>query len=462
MQFNGQFITSVIKEAVISGSNWERITSVSVDSRSVRPGGLFVAIQGARQNGHDFLHEACERGAVAVMIATGQEQALNHLSPKERAHLITIITPDPADSLIELARAWRAQFNYPVVAVTGSVGKTSTKQLLGAMFASSGKRCLVSEGNFNTRIGASMTLLRMSSEYDIAVVEVGINKRGEMAELARLVRPTNAIITNIGHSHMEGLGSLADIAAEKRSIFSCFTESNIGAIYGDQASLAGVSYSHPVVKFGTKTTNQVQARKILLEGDHARFDLKIYGNKYRVSVPHPHLGTIMNILAASSMAHVLGVSDEHILSVIGKPPVVAGRFEFKKVKSGRGALINDCYNANPESMKAALLAFQKISTQGPKIAVLGDMLELGHNSPFWHRQLGRFLRKVPSLGHLILVGSTVEWTKKTLPFGVSCEVAHNWQEAIIKLEERLDAQSLVLVKGSNGIQLGKLVDHFCE
>lgn len=462
MQFNGQFITSVIKEARVSGSNWERITNVSIDSRVVRPGDLFVAIQGARQDGHDFLKQACDRGAVAVMIAAAQEQALKALSAQEREHLITIIVPDPSFTLIELARAWRAQFDYPVVAVTGSVGKTSTKQFLGAMLTAAGKRCLVSEGNFNTRIGASLTLLRMSADYDVAVVEVGINKRGEMAELAKLVRPTNAIITNIGHSHMEGLGSLAEIAAEKRSIFSCFTERNIGAIYGDQASLSGVSYPHPVVKFGTKTTNQVQARKILLEGDHARFDLKIYGAKYRVAVPHPHLGTIMNILAASSMAHLLGASDEQILSVIGKPPVVAGRFEFKKVKAGRGALINDCYNANPESMKAALLAFQKITTQGAKIAVLGDMLELGHNSPFWHRQLGRFLRKVPSLGHLILVGTTVEWTKKTLPLGVSCEVAQNWQEAIIKLEERLDTQSLVLVKGSNGIQLGKLVDHFCD
>jgi UDP-N-acetylmuramoyl-tripeptide--D-alanyl-D-alanine ligase len=462
MQFNGQFITSVIKEAVISGSNWERITSVSIDSRTVRPGALFVAIQGARQDGHDFLKQACERGAVSVMIAASQEQALKTLSAQERASLITIIVSDPAFVLIELARAWRAQFDYPVVAVTGSVGKTSTKQFLGAMLTAAGKRCLVSEGNFNTMIGASLTLLSMHTDYDVAVVEVGINKRGEMAQLAQLVRPTNAIITNIGHSHMEGLGSLSDIAAEKRSIFSCFTERNIGAVNGDQASLAGVSYSHPVVKFGIKTTNQVQARKIVFESDFARFDLKIYGAKYRVAVPNPHLGTIMNILAAASMAHLLGASDEQILTVIGKPPIVAGRFEFKKVKAGRGALINDCYNANPESMKAALLAFQKLSTHGAKIAVLGDMLELGHNSPFWHRQLGRFLRKVPSLGHLILVGTTVEWTKKTLPFGISCEVARDWQEAIVKLEERLDAQSLVLVKGSNGIQLGKLVDHFCD
>lgn len=462
MQFNGQFITSVIREAVVSGSNWERITNFSIDSRTVRPGALFIAIKGVRQDGHDFLKEAYDRGAVALMIADSQKDSLKSLSKQEQASLIIIRVVDPANALIELARAWRAQFDYPVVAVTGSVGKTSTKQFLGAMLTMAGKRCLVSEGNFNTRIGASLTLLRMQANYDVAVVEVGINKRGEMAELAALVRPTNAIVTNVGHSHMEGLGSLADIAAEKRSIFSCFTERNIGAVYGDQPSLASVSYAHPVVKFGTKTTNQVQARKIVLEGDHARFDLKIYGAKYRVMVPHPHVGTIMNILAAASMAHVLGTSDEHILSIIGKPPVVAGRFEFKKVKAGRGALINDCYNANPESMKAALLAFQKLSTQGAKIAVLGDMLELGHNSPFWHRQLGRFLRKVPSLGHLILVGTTVEWTKKTVPFGVSCEVAKDWQEAVTKLEERLDAQSLVLVKGSNGIQLGKLVDHFCE
>lgn len=462
MLFDKNFITAVIRDAEVSGDGFQRITHVSIDSRTTTPGALFVAIQGCRQDGNDFVAQAVERGAVAVMIAAARKEVLGALSDRAKANLITIVVAQPELALIELARAWRAQFDIPVVAVTGSVGKTSTKQLLGAMLEQAGRKCLVSEGNFNTRIGASLTLLRMRPEHGAAIVEVGINKRGEMEELAKLVRPTNAIITCVGHSHMEGLGSLQDIAAEKRAIFSCFTEKNIGVVNGDQACLAGVSYQHPVVKFGTKTINQVQARKITFDGDHARFVLKMYGTKYKVAVPNPHVGSVMNVLAASAMAHLLEISDEHILAVVSKPPVVSGRFEYKKVRDDRGLIINDCYNANPESMKAALLAFQQVPSQGAKIAVIGDMLELGANSPFWHRQIGRFLRKVPSLGHLILVGDTVSWTKKTMPFNLSVDCVASWQEAVEKLENRLDKQAVVLVKGSNGMQLGKLVDHFCK
>lgn len=463
MQFDKQFITTVIPKAEVSGEAFDRITHASIDSRSTKPGALFVAIKGAKQDGADFLAQAIAHGAVAVMVATARKNVISALSERERKGLITIIVPQPENALIELARAWRAQFDVPVVAVTGSVGKTSTKQLLGAMLAAAGRTCLVSEGNFNTKLGASLTLLRMRPEHNAAIVEVGINKRGEMAELAQLVRPTNAIITCVGHSHMEGLGSLQEIAAEKRAIFSCFTEKNIGVINGDQPCLAGVSYQHPVVKFGTKTINQVQARKVVFDRDCVHFVLKLYHVKYKVSVPNPHVGSVMNVLSASAMAYLLDVPVEHILATIHKPPVVSGRFEYKKVKAGRGVIIHDAYNANPESMKAALIAFQQLSaSQGAKIAVLGDMLELGHNSAFWHRQVGRFLRKVPSLSHLILVGETVAWTKKTLPFHLSVECAKNWQEAAEKLEKRLDQNALVLVKGSNGMQLGKLVEHFCE
>ena len=140
--------------------------------------------------------------------------------------------------------------------------------------------------------------------------------------------------------------------------------------------------------------------------------------------------------------------------------MVSGRFEQLALKKGGGLIINDCYNANPESMKAALLAFGKMKTKGQKIAVLGDMLELGVNGPFRHRRLGRFLRKVPSLDHLVLVGDMVKWTKKTVPPGMSVEIVPTWKEAVVKLEEKLGKENVILVKASRGMGLGNLVTTF--
>ena len=269
-----------------------------------------------------------------------------------------------------------------------------------------------------------------------------------------------ALITGIGHCHMEGLGSLGDIALEKRDIFKFFTENSIGVINGDQAVLASVGYAHPIIKFGSKTTNQIQARKVKIESDHISFVLKIYKEKHNVRLMHAHAGAVFNALGATVLAHYLGVPSATILKGIQEPLSVKSRFEHKELSFGRGVMISDCYNANPESMKAALLAFEQLSTSAQKIAVLGDMLELGVNSPFWHRQLGRFLRKVPSLQQVILVGKMVEWTKKTMPLGLSMQHAASWEDAVQLLQGKLDNDSVVLVKASNGMKLGNLVEHF--
>ena len=222
--------------------------------------------------------------------------------------------------------------------------------------------------------------------------------------------------------------------------------------------LANVAYSHPVIKFGLKTTNQIQARKVTVGRDGISFLLKIYNDKYKVTLKSCHNGMITNVLAATSLAHTLGVPNDVIVEAIQMPIQVNSRFEHRKLKFYPGTLINDCYNANPESMKAALAAFQQDNSSARKIAVLGDMLELGENSAFWHRQLGRFLRKVPSLDYVILVGDMVKWTYMTLPVGLNVDLAPDWQAAHQMLEEKLSEKSVVLVKGSLGIGLRNLVD----
>lgn len=455
MRFDKSFINKTLPEALIAFGHFPSDVLFSIDSRAINKGDIFIAFKGVEYDGHDFVAEAFSKGAAGAIIAESKKEILQTIKGLEDT--LVLVVQDPLEALIALAAAWRLQFNYPVIAITGSVGKTSTKEIFAQIMTHAGKKFLVSNGNENTRIGLALNMLRMREDHELAIFEIGISKRNEMSELANLLRPTSAAITNIGHQHMDGLGSLNDIALEKRDVFKYFTENSIGIINGDQPILAHVSYQHPVIKCGSKTTNQIQARKMRITGSHLSFVLKIYKKKYLITLDQPHVGAVFNVLTATAAAHLLGISDEVIVKAIAKPCVVVGRFEGRLVNDNRGTLINDCYNANPESMKAALLAFQQIETKAPKIAILGDMLGLGVNSPFWHRQVGRFLRKVPSLNKVILVGSLVSWVKKTAPVGLKVEVVGSWQEAVQKIETELEACPAILVKGSRAVGLENLV-----
>ncbi len=462
MQFNKEFITKVIPDVSFLYAPLSKdssfLPSFSIDTRTIKKDELFIALEGKQTNGHKFVKEALEKGACGLIIAHSKKDCLRSLHEQELKKKLVIVVPDTFKALIDLATNWRAQFDCPVVGITGSVGKTSTKETIANILDVHGIAYLASQGNQNTQYGLALNILRMRSEHKAAIFEMGINRRGEMAKLATMAQPTVAVITNIGHCHMEGLGSIINIAAEKREIFNHFKEDSIGIINGDQLLLSQVAYTHPVIKFGSKTTNQIQARKIHSVGKKTTFILKLYGEKHPVTVQKNHIGAVFNALAAAAVTYLIKIPAKTIVAGLEKPLVVAGRFEERLLKVGKGTIINDCYNANPESMKAALTAFHHIETPAQKIAVLGDMLELGVNSPFWHRQLGRFLRKVPSLRKVILVGSQVKWTQKTVPVGIEVELVPSWKEASEKLKEKLGTESMVLVKGSFGIQLTHLVD----
>ena len=462
MRFNQQFISSVVPEARFLGTPIQNFSGVAIDSRLIAKGELFVAIKGNHADGHDFIKEAIKKGAAGLIIQQDKENLLQKLDAAERKNLFIILVAKPQAALIQIATAWRAQVTIPIVGITGSIGKTSTKEMLANILKIQGKNYLASQGNQNTPLGVAINILRLRPEHEIALFEMGVNKRGEMARMAELVKPTTAVITTIGHSHMEGLGSLADIANEKRDIFKYFKEDNIGVVNGDIQILAQISYKHPIVKFGCKTTNQVQARKIQSNTTQTTFVLKLYKERYKITLDTNHIGRVFNAIACAAAAYLLEIDSESIVKGIQVPLSIKGRFEQTKLKKEKGILINDCYNASPESMKAALLAFEKVESKGQKIAVLGDMLELGVNSPFWHRQLGRFLRKVPSLNHVVLVGDMVKWTTATVPVGISFEHVPTWKEAIDVVKKRLDREAAILVKASSSINLSNLVTELTE
>ena len=245
-------------------------------------------------------------------------------------------------------------------------------------------------------------------------------------------------------------------------IFSCFDENSIGIVNGDQELLSNVSYNHPIARFGTKLTNQVQARKIKVANGKTSFILKLYSEKFSITFDHPHAGIVMNVLAASTLAYFLQVPNLAVVRGIQIPLSIPGRFEMRPIKRYQAQIVNDAYNANPESMKAALLAFNELKAQGKKIVVLGDMLELGINGPFWHRQIGRFLRKVGSVDQVVLVGSLVEWVQFAAPPSIDIVHVDSWQKAVEELKHMVTKESLVLVKGSNSMGLLNIVESLAQ
>ena len=458
MILDRNFFKTIIPNVEWIGSAEPCFDHCVTDSRSAQKNSAFFALQGEKVDAHDFLVDAYTYGARTFIIEKSKREKVNALSSAMLKESAVAFVDNVVQVLVALATAWRAQFTCPMVGITGSIGKTSTKELLVSVVRSSGKNCLATEGSRNTIISTATTLLALRPEHSCVIMEMGVNRRGEMALLAQMIKPTMGIITCIGHSHMEGLGSLQDIAAEKRDIFKYFKEDNIGIINGDQPVLAGIAYAHPVVKFGFKTTNQVQARKVQVHNGATTCILKLYNERLQLSMATIHAGRLLNALASAAAAYLLHIPSAAIVQGIAQAPVVPGRFELKELRSPRGILVNDCYNANPESMKEALLAFERMETRGKKIAVLGDMLELGVNTPFWHRQLGRSLRKAPSLSRVILVGKHIRAAEKVMPHALPFSAVANWQEAVAELQRYLEQDVAVLVKASNGVGLKNLVE----
>ena len=462
MQLDLQFLESVLtSDAFVTRKMPDEII-FSIDSRTIQQGEVFVALKGQYCDGHDFVLDAVRNGAGGIVIKHTHKALLQKLSEAERNNLLIIVVADPYEALLNLARAWRALWTKPVVGITGSVGKTSTKELVALITQEAGLHYFVSRANQNTLVSLAINMLQVRDAHDGAIFEIATGKPGDIRAITELVQPTVAAVTGIGHQHMDEFGSLQDIAFEKRMIFSTFGEHNIGVVHGDQPLLTNVSYKHPVMRVGLKTINQIQARKIQSHGDEIQFVLKIYNEKYPVTLTQAHEARVMNTLIATGIAHLLGIENAVVVRAVQQPFHVPGRFEHCTMKQANGTIINDTYNANPESVKAALLAFEKISVAPGtrKVIVLGDMRGLGPNAPFWHRQIGRFLRKVPSLNQLILVGSDIAWTKKTAPINLPVEMVSTWQEAVTLLNELVKNPVLVLVKGSRSLHLENVVNSF--
>ncbi|MBI4808524.1 MAG: UDP-N-acetylmuramoyl-tripeptide--D-alanyl-D-alanine ligase [Nitrosomonadales bacterium] len=428
-----------------------RFTAVSTDTRTIAKGDLFVALRGENFDGAKFVAQAAQAGAVAAVV--------NADSKFENSPCPLLRVPDTRLALGKLAAHWRAQFDIPLVAITGSNGKTTVKEMLAAILRSatgSEESVLATRGNFNNDIGMPLTLLRMNAAHRYAVIEMGMNHPGEIDYLTRLACPNVALINNATGAHLQGLGSVEGVARAKGEIFAGLKSHGTAVINADDAHAAlwrELADPHRVLDFALEHEATVKGEWTARGyGGTLLVHSPFCGLKMTLQVPGEH--NARNALAAVTAALTLQVSPEAIINGLEKFGGVAGRLQRKQALHG-AMLIDDTYNANPASMHAALEVLAQ--TQGKRIFVLGDMGELGEGAAQFHREIGIAAREL-GIEQLLALGALSAGAVRE--FGAGARHFEHIEELYAVLDKEMDAQTTVLVKGSRFMKMERVVQ-FC-
>ena len=429
-------------------------TSVSIDTRSIGPGALFVAIRGPRHDAHAFLGDALAAGAGGLLVAA--DAAL----PDGAAPAIA--ADDTTRALGALAAGHREGFAGPVVAITGSNGKTTTKEMCAAILGTLGP-CLATKGNLNNEYGLPLTLLERDAAHRHVVVELGMNHRGEIARLAAIAKPTVGVVTNVGTAHIEYLGSRDEIAREKGDLIAALGRDGVAVLNADdaRARAQGDRTRARQLLFGLADDADVRADRVTSLGERGyAFVLVASGERQAVHVAGLGESTVANALAAAAAAIAAGCSLADAATGLAayRPP--SGRME--PVALPRNIIvINDTYNANPQSMEVALRSLASLRGTSRGVAVLGDMGELGEKADEAHRAAGRLVAEL-GLDLLFALGPRAELTARgALEAGMAAERVHvggDHDELGESLRRVLRGNDWVLVKGSRSMRMERVVE----
>jgi UDP-N-acetylmuramoyl-tripeptide--D-alanyl-D-alanine ligase len=442
--------------SLVQGPGEAELRGVSIDTRTLAPGELFVAIAGPRHDGHDHLAGAIARGASGAMLARGRG-----LPGDLPTGLPVVVVDETTAALGRLAAGHRAGFAGPVVAVTGSNGKTTTKEMCAAILAEAGP-CLRTEGNLNNHYGLPLTLLRRAPEHRFAVVEIGMNHRGEIAPLAAIARPGVAVVTNVGTAHIEHLGSREEIAREKGDLLAALGPEGTGVIPAEDGSADALAarVRGRVLRFGRGARADVRAVGIEPEPAGYRFELETPAGRAAVCVAGLGEAAVANALAAAAAALAAGATLVQVASGLARYRPVAGRLERRALANG-AVLVDDSYNANPQSMEVALRMLAGATGARRRIAVLGDMGELGPTSEKAHRETGRIAAQL-GLDRLLLLGSHAELVAagaREAGMGASrIHVGGSHEELAERLRDELSAGDWVLLKGSRSMRMERIAE----
>ncbi|ROQ93250.1 UDP-N-acetylmuramoyl-tripeptide--D-alanyl-D-alanine ligase [Desulfosoma caldarium] len=456
---------ATIAEAVhgtLYGPSVEVLPSrVVTDTRTLRPKDVFVALRGERFDGHEFVEEAVRRGASAVVV----ERLPRAHKVSDRASVIVV--KDTLQALGDLARCVRQRFSLPVVGITGSNGKTSTKEMTASILARR-LHTLKNPGNFNNLIGVPLTLLQLTAAHDAAVVEMGINVVGEMERLVSMVQPTVGIITNIHPTHLEGLRSLDTVLSEKGKLWTGLPEEGTAIVNGDDGRLRAFA-------------QEIKAHRLLCSVEKASADFCVEGavtvlageSRFRLATPSGMASVrlaamgkhhVLNALMAAAAAYVLGFSVEEIQVGLEDYRPVKQRMVLVELQDGM-VLVDDTYNANPMSMVAAFRTIKDVAQAHPLALVLGEMRELGESAASWHQWVGEQAAKSgPTV--LVVLGAhgqdILDGAQRAGYTPDLCFLAANHEEAAQVVLEHLEPKHWILVKGSRGMTMERVVEKILE
>lgn len=440
---------------------------VTTDTRAIEPGNLFVALRGEKFDGHRFLEEAKQRGAIAAVVeeetdvlpCVRVDDTLVALGDIARWHKCNVRFPFDVKS--ESENAW---WPFSLIAITGSYGKTSTRALLFCVLCAK-LNTLTSQANFNNEIGVPMTLLQLDETHEAAVIEMGMRGRGQIAYLANVVEPAIGVITNIGPQHIELLGSLEEIALAKAELLENLPENGLAVLPFDSPFLDLLRSKCPcrAITFGTGEGADylVTNSQITPEG-WVEFSIEWDDKSQPVTLRLPGIHNAVNASAAFAVAHQMGIDPESIALALENAELPGARMRVVKAKSG-ATVLDDCYNAGPDSMRAALQTLLDFPGSGRRVAVLGAMKELGDHSELEHRKIGAFVGQFAEL--LVGVGGD---TRPLLNAAVQAakevenEMEVHWfdtaEEASGAVAEMIQENDIILVKGSRSVGLEIVVE----
>ena len=418
---------------------------VRTDSRAIKKGQLFVALKGENFDGHEYAAQSLEQGASAVLVSKA-----SNVSP-------AVVVEDTRLALGDLASHWRAKFDMPVVAITGSNGKTTVKEMLAAILkvaTADDASVLATQGNLNNDIGLPMTMLNLGKQHRYAVLEMGMNHTGELSYLSNLAKPNVALVNNAGTAHIGELGSLEAIANAKGEIFEGLADGGTAIINADDvfANLwKNLASKHQQVTFGLKAKADVTA-KYELHAASSDLELIAPNGTVKFTLPAPGLHNVSNALAAASAALALNVLLENIATGLSNFAGVKGRLQTKQGFAG-AKVIDDTYNANPMSMKAAIDVLK--ASAGQRIFVMGDMAELGADAASMHSEIGAYA-KTAGIEKFYALG---EITKNAVTsFGANAMHFETIEALAESLKNMMNAETTVLVKGSRSMRMERVVD----
>ncbi len=416
-------------------------TGVGTDTRTLEKGDLFFALRGPHFDGHLFLAEALGANAAAAVVARAIDTALP-----------AIQVEDTRVALGSLASFWRQQFKFPVIAVTGSNGKTTVKDMIAGILSQS-TTGWATEGNLNNDIGVPLTLLKLRQQHRFAVVEMGMNHRGEIAYLSGLAKPTVAVITNAAHAHLQGLGNVEQVAHAKGEIFGGLSDDGIAVINADDPYhflWRDLASPHQVMTFGLENSADVTAEYQTIDSG-SLISMKTKEGDIEMRLPLLGKHNVANAVTAATASLAGGASLGDIRKGLEKLKAIAGRLEIKTGING-ARILDDTYNANPDSVSAGLEVLREAN--GEKVLVLGDMAELGEASEDIHRRVGELARRV-GIHRLFSVGPLSRHAAAA--FGKGGRHFADNEEVADALLDVLHGDMTVLVKGSRSMKMEKVV-----